>query len=249
LYTAAWLFAGLQRHGWPVICIDARHAAAALQAGFPNKNERNDARGIAALMRVNKYRPVWVKSPEAQRQGRLLTARATLQSQLVALENTISGLLRQEGSGLTDRRTAFELAVREAIGDDGLLRRSAFGLDAARIQLGRGELPRADQQDGRPRGPAAAPCGGVLRHRHQRKPRRHRPTFFRAHAVPSGTAVRSPVREGRGWDASEAARLVRTALRATPTTRMAPSRSNFPYPAPITCVEARREGCHLREIE
>ena len=33
--TAAWLFAGLQRHGWPVVCIDARHAAAALQAGFP----------------------------------------------------------------------------------------------------------------------------------------------------------------------------------------------------------------------
>ena len=72
-------------------------------------------------MRVNKYRPVWVKSPEAQRQGRLLTARATLQSQQVAIENTIRGLLRQEGIGLTDRRTAFEAAVREAIGDDRLL--------------------------------------------------------------------------------------------------------------------------------
>jgi transposase len=56
--TAAWLFAGLQRYGWPVIRIDARHAAAALQAGFRNKNDRNDARGIADLMRVNKYRPV-----------------------------------------------------------------------------------------------------------------------------------------------------------------------------------------------
>jgi len=119
--TAAWLFAGLQRYGWTVICIDARHAAAALQAGFRNKNDRNDARGIADLMRVNKYRPVWVKSPEAQRQGRLLTARAALQSQLVALENTIRGLLRQEGIGLTDRRTAFEAAVREAIGEDRLL--------------------------------------------------------------------------------------------------------------------------------
>jgi len=97
--TAAWLFAGLQRQGWPVICIDARHAAAALEAGFRNKNDRNDARGIADLMRVNKYRPVWVKSPEGQRHGRLLTARAALQSQLVALENTIRGLLRQEGMG------------------------------------------------------------------------------------------------------------------------------------------------------
>lgn len=119
--TAAWLFAGLQHRGWPVICIDARHAAAALQAGFRNKTDRNDARGIADLMRVNKYRPVWVKSPEAQRQGRLLTARATLQSQLVALENTIRGLLRQEGIGITDSRTGLEAAAREVIGDDRLL--------------------------------------------------------------------------------------------------------------------------------
>src|SRR5262249_48960939 len=106
--TAAWLFAGLQRRGWPGIFIDAPHPSAALQAGFRNKNDRNDARGIADLMRVNKYRPVWVKSPKVQQQARLLTARATLQSQLVALENTIRGLLRQEGIGLTDRRTAFE---------------------------------------------------------------------------------------------------------------------------------------------
>jgi transposase len=34
---AAWLFAGLQRYGWPVICIDARHTAAALQAVFATK--------------------------------------------------------------------------------------------------------------------------------------------------------------------------------------------------------------------
>ena len=33
--TAAWLLAGLQRYGWPVICTDAQHAAAPLQAGFP----------------------------------------------------------------------------------------------------------------------------------------------------------------------------------------------------------------------
>lgn len=79
-------------------------------------------------MRVNKYRPVWVKSPEAQRQARLLTARAALQSQLVALENTICGLLRQEGIGLTDRRTAFETAVREAIGDDRLLEAAVLPL-------------------------------------------------------------------------------------------------------------------------
>jgi hypothetical protein len=36
----------------------------------------------------------------------------------------------------------------------------AFWLDAARVQLGRGELPRADQQDGGSRSPAAALCRG-----------------------------------------------------------------------------------------
>jgi transposase len=41
--TAACLFAGLQRCGWPVICIDARHAAAALQAGF-SQQERSQRR-------------------------------------------------------------------------------------------------------------------------------------------------------------------------------------------------------------
>ena len=106
-----------------MIRIDARHAAAALQAGFRNKNDRNDAYGIADLRRVNKYRSVRFKSPEAQRQGRLLTARAILQLQLVALENTIHGLLRHEGIRLTDRRTAFEAAVREATGDDRLWKR------------------------------------------------------------------------------------------------------------------------------
>ena len=39
--------------------------------------------------------------------------------------------------------------------------------------------------------------GGALSHRYQRKPR-HRPDFLWAHAVPSGPAVMSPVREGRG---------------------------------------------------
>jgi hypothetical protein len=35
---------------------------------------------------------------------------------------------------------------------------------------------------------------------------------------------------------------VRAALRATPTTRMAPSRSNFPYPAPITASKREEKA-------
>nr|WP_295468879.1 transposase [Mesorhizobium sp.] len=56
--TAAWLQAGLVPHELPAICIDARHAAAMLHAGLRNKSDRNGARGIAHLMRMNAYRLV-----------------------------------------------------------------------------------------------------------------------------------------------------------------------------------------------
>ena len=94
---------------------------------------------------------------------------------------------------------------------------------------------------------ARSSSGGGLRHRHQPKTRRHRPDFLRAYAVLSGTAVRSPVREGRGGTRARLPAWRARLLRATPTTRMAPSRSNFPHPAPITCIEPRRERCRLRE--
>ncbi|WP_457923724.1 hypothetical protein [Wolbachia endosymbiont of Muscidifurax uniraptor] len=40
----------LRSFGLPVICVDARHMAAALSARI-NKNDKNDARGIAQMMR------------------------------------------------------------------------------------------------------------------------------------------------------------------------------------------------------
>jgi transposase len=54
--TSSWLCLELRRRGHPAVCIDAKHATAALQAGFRNKNDRNDARGIAELIRVNTFR-------------------------------------------------------------------------------------------------------------------------------------------------------------------------------------------------
>lgn len=43
---------GLARAGLPAICIETRHVKAFLKAQ-PNKTDRNDARGIAQMMRVN----------------------------------------------------------------------------------------------------------------------------------------------------------------------------------------------------
>jgi len=95
--SSAWLARGLREAGLPAIVIDATHAAAALRTGFRNKTDRNDARGIADLMRVNKFRTVWVKSPESQRRRSLITVREQLRAQILEAKNTIWSLLQAEG--------------------------------------------------------------------------------------------------------------------------------------------------------
>lgn len=94
---SAWLARGLLAVGLPVLVIDPTHAAAALRTGFRNKTDRNDARGIADLMRVNKFRAVWVKSPAAQRDRTLLTVREQLRGQSLDARNTIWAILQAEG--------------------------------------------------------------------------------------------------------------------------------------------------------
>jgi len=64
-----WLFNGLAEAGVPVVCIETRHARAYLKAQV-NKTDRNDARGIAQMMRVNLFRPVHVKTLASQKSGR-----------------------------------------------------------------------------------------------------------------------------------------------------------------------------------
>jgi transposase len=95
--NSAWIARGLSAAGPPAIVIDATHASAALRTGFRNKTDRNDARGIADLMRVNKFRPVWVKSPAAQRDRALLTVRERLRRQSLDVRNTIRSIPQAEG--------------------------------------------------------------------------------------------------------------------------------------------------------
>lgn len=91
-----WLFSGLAEAGFPAICIETRHAKAFLKAQV-NKTDRNDARGIAQMMRVNLFRSVHVKTLTSQKRRALLTARKLLQEKAIAIENDIRGLLRNFG--------------------------------------------------------------------------------------------------------------------------------------------------------
>src|SRR5579859_2087798 len=91
-----WLFSGLAEAGLPVICIETRHTKAFLKAQV-NKSDRNDARGIAQMMRVNLFQPVHVKTLTSQKRRVLLAARKLLLEKAIAIENDIRGLLRNFG--------------------------------------------------------------------------------------------------------------------------------------------------------
>jgi transposase len=110
-----WLHAGLKAAGLPVQCIETRHLKAAIGA-MRVKTDRNDARAIAQVMRVGWYRAVHVKTPAAQEQVALVTARKLLVNKLKDVENSVRGLLRGFGLKLgTVGRAGFEARVREQL--------------------------------------------------------------------------------------------------------------------------------------
>jgi transposase len=77
----------------PVICVETRHMKALLAAQQINKTDRNDARGIARMIRVGLFKPVHVKTLVAQEHRMLLTSRKLLQHKLLDLESDLRGAL------------------------------------------------------------------------------------------------------------------------------------------------------------
>jgi transposase len=91
-----WLHAGLTEAGLAAICIEGRQAKAAMGAR-PNKTDRNDARGIAQIMRTGWYRAVHVKNPSCRAWRALLTARRMVLNKRRDVENGVRALLREAG--------------------------------------------------------------------------------------------------------------------------------------------------------
>ena len=110
-----WLFSALAEADLPVICVETRHMRAVLQAQI-NKTDRNDARGIAQMMRAGLYRPVHVKTLRSQKLRMLLTHRKLLQSKAIAIENDLRATLRNFGLKVGVVGTVkFEARIRELV--------------------------------------------------------------------------------------------------------------------------------------
>src|SRR5579872_6480131 len=112
-----WLFGALAEAELPVVCVETRHMQAVLKAQI-NKTDRNDARGIAQMMRVGLYRPVHVKTLRSQKLRMLLTHRKLLQSKAIAIDNDLRGTLRNFGLKVGMVGTMrFEARIRELVVD------------------------------------------------------------------------------------------------------------------------------------
>ena len=110
-----WLYSAFAEVHLPVICVETRHMRAVLKAQI-NKTDRNDARGMAQMMRAGLYRPVHVKTLRSQKLRMLLTHRKLLQSKAIAIENDLRGTLRNFGLkvGIVSK-LKFEARIKELV--------------------------------------------------------------------------------------------------------------------------------------
>jgi transposase len=115
---SSWLCHELLAGGWPVICIETRHAKAAMQAQQV-KTDRNDARGLAHIMRTGWYKDVHIKSRDSQELRMLLNNRRFLLDKRLATDNEIRGSLRTFGLKLGKVTSAtYDRRIRELVGDN-----------------------------------------------------------------------------------------------------------------------------------
>lgn len=118
---AIWLCRELLARGFPMICVET-HRCSAFLAAQKMKTDKNDARGIAQMMRCGLYRAVHIKSDISQRIKMLINNRRFLVEQRVDIENQIRGSLKVFGlkiGGVTEKQ--YDGRVRELITGDGEL--------------------------------------------------------------------------------------------------------------------------------
>jgi transposase len=130
-----WLYAAMQQAGLAVELLETRHVRDAFKA-MPVKSDRNDARGIAQLIRLGWFRPVHCKSLVAQEVRAFLTARKLIQSKLFDIEMSLRGILR--GFGLKVGPTTpnrFAGRIKELVSGHATLEVVAAALLAAHAVL------------------------------------------------------------------------------------------------------------------
>ena len=114
---SVWFYHALRAEGLPAICIDARHAKAALDMAA-NKTDSNDADGLAELAEVGFFREVRVKGFDSMLTRTLVMARTRLVRMMTELSNQIRGVMKTFGLVVpAGRGSVFETNVRALLVD------------------------------------------------------------------------------------------------------------------------------------
>ncbi len=130
-----WLCHELLAADWPAICIETRHAKAAMKAQQV-KTDRNDARGLAHIMRTGWFNEVHVKSHQSQKLRVLLGNRRCLLDKRLDIDSQIRGTLKVFGLKTGKVTPAkYEQRIRELIEDDEELQAYIFPMLEVRRHL------------------------------------------------------------------------------------------------------------------
>lgn len=113
--TSGWIGGHLVNEGFPVVCLESRHVKPTLSA-MPVKTDRNDAHGIAQIVRTGWFKTVHLKSAAGQRLRTLTAARKAIVRTLTGNEQVIRGLLRPSGLKIgAVTRVRLEARVRQLV--------------------------------------------------------------------------------------------------------------------------------------
>lgn len=182
---SVWFYHELTAQGVPAICIDARHAKAALNMAT-NKTDANDADGLAHLAEVGFYKAVRVKDSNSMLTRTLVGARGQLVKIVTDLSNQIRGLMKTfglivpKGAG-----RVFEAHVRRLLATNGMLEQIIVPLLEAwcSIRTRAAELDRQLVATARTSTPADCSCpfqvSVRLQRQHSRQQSKHRKTSRR----------------------------------------------------------------------
>ena len=109
---STWLWHEFKGMELPIVCLDARHAKAVLSMQI-NKSDRNDALGLAQIVRTGWYREVKVKGFDSHKVRTAVGARVQLVRMRTDIMNQARGLLKAawrhspDRSARRDRATHF----------------------------------------------------------------------------------------------------------------------------------------------
>ena len=130
-----WLHRAMKEIGLPAVLMETRQVKGALKA-MPIKTDRRDAEGIARLLHLGWFRPVHCKSVSAQEVRAVLAARKAIQGNMIALEMSLRGLLRNFGLKVgAISRGRFEARIWELVEGNTMLEAAAAPMLRVRAAL------------------------------------------------------------------------------------------------------------------